>query len=415
MGRKAEPGILFYRMNCGHTRNRKIRLLVNEFKGTGYWIWQCILDHAYEGKGYYFDYNKEDLEWFAADVCKESLELVEKVIDCCLRRGLFDKRLYEQHRILTSRRMQAIYLDATAERRRKGTEVEMFEEDILITFPEDTRNISIVPRNNLIPPRNNSIDPGQNPQRRVEESKGKERKVYPTGGAPAEPSPPVKGGKKGGKGKADDEPEPYWDLLVKVWFDFGIEKFGVKPSFEGKDPKIFKSIIGRLKKRALDAKVEWNETIGPQRLRYFLDSAFSEAWLKENFLLTNLEKQFDKVIQNQTARAKQVSKAEKSDIQYLYDRYLEEGLKLQLVTADHYDQLVGRKIMANDFYESMVPRRIRNLTGSNQANELRLLQAYQEGKDTDERRADVPVLKQLAVIDAFAVMSKKGFKAIPHA
>jgi len=273
MGRKAEPGIAYYRMNCGHIRNKKVRLLVNEYKGAGYWIWCCILDQAYEGKGYYFDYTKDELEVFAADICKESLELVEKVIECCLRRGLFDKRLYEQYNILTSKRMQEIYVDATAERRRKGTEVELIEEYVLINIPEDSRNITIVPWKNQIDPRNNAIDPVNNPQSIVEYSRVKESRVeYPTGGAPAVPAPPKNVGRKG---KAE-EPEPYWDLLVKVWFDFGVEKFGVEPSFKGKDPRTFKDIIGRLKKRAADANAEWNENTGPQRLRYFLDSAYAE-------------------------------------------------------------------------------------------------------------------------------------------
>jgi len=104
---------------------------------------------------------------------------------------------------------------------------------------------------------------------------------------------------------------------------------------------------------------------------------------------------------------------QKTDIQYLYERYLESGIKIDLVTADHYDQLVARGVLDPNFYPDMIPKRIRILTGTNKANELRLLQAYQEGKQTDETRADVAVLKQLGVVAAFSIMSAQNVKIIP--
>jgi hypothetical protein len=404
MGRKAEPGLSYYRMNCGHTMNKKVRLLVNDHKGCGYWIWQCLLDHAYISKGYYFDCAiKDELEVFATDICKETLEVVESVIACCVRRGLFDKRLYDQYQILTSAMMQEVYLDATAERRRKGTEVEMLEQYVLVNIPENSRNILILPGIKTILPRNNSIVPVNNPQSQVEESK-----VNPNGVAPAKPALP----KKVVKPK-DEEKEPYWDKLVKVWFDFGKDKFGIAPSFERDDPKIFKRIIGRLKKRAEQQKVEWTEVTGPERLKYFLNSAFADEWISKNFLMSNLEKQFDKVIQNQTDAAKRAVKANTTDLQYLFDRYLEGQLNSALVNADHYDQLAIKQVVVDLFWQQMVPKRVRSLNGSNQASELRLLQAYQEGKDTDERKADIAVLKRLAVIEAFSSLKVQQIKLIP--
>ena len=47
-------------MNSGHIRNKKVRLLFNEFDSDGYYIWSCLLDYAYETWGYYFDTNDKE-------------------------------------------------------------------------------------------------------------------------------------------------------------------------------------------------------------------------------------------------------------------------------------------------------------------------------------------------------------------
>lgn len=188
MGRKSEPGIIFYRINCNHVWNKKIRLLFNEFDSDGYWIWQCILSEAYRQRGYYFDYNdKEAVELFATDVCKKRVSLVDEVVTGCVRRGLFEESLFNSFGILTSAFMQETYLDATAERRRKGTGIELIEELILINISEDSKNISIVPWNNSILPRKNPIVPRKNPQSRVEYSK-EEKSIEPKGSTDGKPS-----------------------------------------------------------------------------------------------------------------------------------------------------------------------------------------------------------------------------------
>lgn len=178
MGRKAEPGIRYYRMECNHIRNPKVRLLINDFGPKGYWVWQCILASAYEGKGYYFDYsNKDALELFAAEVCRERVSVVEEIITGCIRRLLFDKEVADRFRVLSSAEMQEVYLDATAERRRKGTTVEINTDYLLLPTDDlETKrweNVQfigekiIVPRNKTINPRNKTIDPQQNPQSKV--------------------------------------------------------------------------------------------------------------------------------------------------------------------------------------------------------------------------------------------------------
>src|SRR6202008_1498398 len=96
MGRNVKPGISFYRIDSGHILNKKIRLLCNEFDSDGYYIWSCVIDYAYNKWGYYFDTkDNEEMDLFASEYCKKKLTLVKEVITGCIRRGLFDRAVYD--------------------------------------------------------------------------------------------------------------------------------------------------------------------------------------------------------------------------------------------------------------------------------------------------------------------------------
>jgi|GEM_PF-2008619 len=122
-------GIKFYGMDSDHVQNKKIKLLVNEFDSHGYWVYQCILCTIYYQKGYFMDMsNSDELILFASDVCKKPVSLVKEVIQGCIRRGLFDKSVYDMFNVLTSDRIQENYLIATYESRKKGAEVQIINE-----------------------------------------------------------------------------------------------------------------------------------------------------------------------------------------------------------------------------------------------------------------------------------------------
>ena len=160
MGRNVKPGITFYRMDSGHILNKKVRLLVNEFDSDGYYIWSCIVDYSYMNDGYFFNYgNKEEFELFATDFCKKKIPLVKEVITGCLRRGLFDSNVAELFGVLTSAMMQEVYVYGTAERRRQGSVFSMQKEWLLIDFKDQIPvNIDILPVKNIITSREESTD-----------------------------------------------------------------------------------------------------------------------------------------------------------------------------------------------------------------------------------------------------------------
>lgn len=163
MARTSRPGISFYRMDCGHVRNKKLRLLYKEFDATGYYVWSCLLDYGYGHNGYFFDMNNdEDLELFAIEYCDKKLALVKEIIAGCIRRGLFNKRVADAFGILTCADMQETYLVATADRRNKGSVVYFTEEYLLIEIPETAANVKVVSRDGSITPPNNAITPLNN-------------------------------------------------------------------------------------------------------------------------------------------------------------------------------------------------------------------------------------------------------------
>lgn len=88
----------------------------------------------------------------------------------------------------------------------------------------------------------------------------------------------------------------HWQALVETFFDFYENKFGgEKPSFDGSAPRDLKSIAEVLEKRAFASNIEWTEENAIIRLNLFLDAAHKIDWLRDNFLLFNLNRQKDKI------------------------------------------------------------------------------------------------------------------------
>ena len=96
----------------------------------------------------------------------------------------------------------------------------------------------------------------------------------------------------------EKEKVEHWPALTRIWIVFVQDRFGEKPSFKGRDPKHFKSILQVLKRRTEEKGGEWTEEKAKDELGWFLQKAFEDEWLRKNFLLTHIEKFMDKVILN---------------------------------------------------------------------------------------------------------------------
>ena len=90
----------------------------------------------------------------------------------------------------------------------------------------------------------------------------------------------------------------YWQPCVKAYFDWYKGKFGFNPDFKGGNPKHLKDIIEKLKKLAEENKIAWTEKNATGYLKKLLDTAYEDKWLKDNFLLRNINEHYTKIRAN---------------------------------------------------------------------------------------------------------------------
>lgn len=102
--------------------------------------------------------------------------------------------------------------------------------------------------------------------------------------------------KKGSAPKKEESTTPHWAKLVDVWFSFYKLKKEIEPTFEGVQAKALKSIVDNLQKRSEGRGFEWTEQKATETLQMFLEYAYKDKWISENFLLPNLNNKFDSIV-----------------------------------------------------------------------------------------------------------------------
>ena len=102
--------------------NDKFKLLEAEYGSKGFAVLIKLFQHIYS-KGYYATWNIDVGCLFMRERCPDmGWQFVSEVVSCAVKRGIFDKPLYEKYGILTSETIQETYFFAT--QRRKTVEVE---------------------------------------------------------------------------------------------------------------------------------------------------------------------------------------------------------------------------------------------------------------------------------------------------
>ena len=134
MSNISKHGIDFFPMDVDFFQDEKIQYVSARFVLKGEAIAVRLMCKIYRN-GYYVLWD-EDAELLfaksAGDGC--SVSLVNEVVQECLKRGFFDKALFERFSILTSRGLQRRYLEAI--KRRKS--VQIIAEYILVDTSEYT-------------------------------------------------------------------------------------------------------------------------------------------------------------------------------------------------------------------------------------------------------------------------------------
>jgi hypothetical protein len=327
MAGKIKPGISFYRMDCDHFNDPKIRLLLN-YKGIeGYYVWIRLITHGYGNLGYYFDTNDhESFELFAVD-CGKDLDYVKAVIVECINRKLFNKEIYETHGLLTSEKMQENFLIATESRRKKNPV------NSINILPHLSLIRDIPGKEEIIPKKEESI-PKNDSQIREDKKKGNEKKVNKTMPPPA---------------AAHDD--CFLENLIKEhftadflpiwerWKNYKLKEFKFKYKSHDSELEAFKELVNYS---------GGNEVTAVEIIK----KSMANGW-KGLFELKD-------PIKKATIAAPVKSETQSSfKINYLYGRYCENPNQVTIISVDSKDYDIVKQANLINFTEDII-KQIRN-------------------------------------------------------
>lgn len=155
-GAPKKKGLDYFSLDVDIEQDQKIELIEAEFGLKGFAILIKLFLRIYGDEGYYMKWNN-DTQLLLAKRVGEPGSFVGEVVSGSVRRGLFDKSVFDQFGILTSIAIQERYFNAVKRREK----VEIVSEYLLIDVNEYI---------NLINVNINSINECDNSQSRVEES-----------------------------------------------------------------------------------------------------------------------------------------------------------------------------------------------------------------------------------------------------
>ena len=168
----AGNALRYFTLDCH--MDDSIKLLESEFGLKGFAVIIKLYQKIYSDEGYYCRWNQDVELLFAASLSTDREPIggsfVSEVIKGCLRRGVFDKGMFDKYGILTSRGIQNRYLEAA----RRRTSAKLISEYLLVKVDPKFKNVSIISKNVDIFDKNVS----NSRQRKVKESREKESNLY---------------------------------------------------------------------------------------------------------------------------------------------------------------------------------------------------------------------------------------------
>lgn len=115
MARPLKKGIDYFSHDVNMNHDIKIKLLKAKYGLTGYAIYNLLLEDIYK-QGYYLEINEDYILIFCSENSIDT-ESFNNILEFMLSRSLFSEVIYSNHRVLTSKRIQENYLEATYKRK----------------------------------------------------------------------------------------------------------------------------------------------------------------------------------------------------------------------------------------------------------------------------------------------------------
>lgn len=161
-------GIEYFSHDVDIMQDNKIRFIKAKHGLIGYAIYLRLLEDIYRDKGYYM-FLDDDVNILFCDDNNLDYDTYILILNDLILKDLFNKKLYDKYKILTSKRIQQNYLMATERR----INVEFLKEYILINAELEKQNVNIISLNVDIKDENGDILT----QSKVNESKENKSRV----------------------------------------------------------------------------------------------------------------------------------------------------------------------------------------------------------------------------------------------
>jgi len=136
MARPKKVGLEYFSLDV--KMDDEVELIKGKHGMEGFGVLISMFQTIYGDKGYYYSWTEREQILFSNKVSVDR-NLVTTIINDCIKWDIFSKEMYENHQILTSKRIQDQYISATYKR----TEVKIREEYLLIE-KNDRENITYI-------------------------------------------------------------------------------------------------------------------------------------------------------------------------------------------------------------------------------------------------------------------------------
>lgn len=130
MARPLKSGVDYWGFDCGFFDDKKVKLIRSEFGIKGEYIAIRLINYTYKENGYYKKWDEEDCLLMSSELGGVdggiTPEFIGEVVKGCVRRSLFDERVYNVFGVLTSPGIQRRFVRMVANNREKITIIEEY-------------------------------------------------------------------------------------------------------------------------------------------------------------------------------------------------------------------------------------------------------------------------------------------------
>ncbi|MBX0358942.1 Lin1244/Lin1753 domain-containing protein [Halobacillus sp. Nhm2S1] len=175
MVRPYKEGIDYFPLDIDMDQDDKVAIIEAKHGIEGFGVLVKLLMKIYK-EGYYYEWNDREQLLFSKRV-NVNINLVKEIVNDCIEEGLFDKNLFNEHRVLTSKGIQRRYLEAVKRRKEVRFIADFFLiQDVKSVLGNSKTAVLLVNDDgNEVNVNNNSKNADISTQRKVKKRESKEK------------------------------------------------------------------------------------------------------------------------------------------------------------------------------------------------------------------------------------------------